>query len=131
MAIVEPDLGIQNVDEIATKMESLELKDLFSCDQCGAGYTKEGYLKRHMETKHKIITKNTETVCSECEKVFANAYTMEKHMKTHLKCKTCKKEFASSEEAKLHKKEHTFCAICAKDFYFASKLSKHVSSVHK
>lgn len=131
LIIVEPDISDHNIDEIATKMESLELKEFFSCDQCGAGYSKEGYLKRHKETKHKIIAKNTEPVCSECGKVFANPYSMEKHMKTHLKCNTCKKEFASCEEAKVHRKEHTFCVICCKDFYFASKLSKHLLSVHK
>ena len=73
----------------------------------------------------------TGPLCGECEKVFVNARTLEKHMKTHLKCNTCKKEFSTIEEAKCHKKEHTFCRLCQKEFYFASKLTKHMSSIHK
>ena len=110
-------------------MESLELNPVFSCEQCGAGFTKEGYLKKHMESKHELQKKQVAgPVCSECDKVFA---TLEKHRKTHLKCTTCNREFKSVEEAKLHKKEHTVCTICNKDFYFVSKLSRHFASMHK
>ena len=82
-----------------------------------------------MESKHAV--QKVGPVCSECDKIFANPKTLEKHIKTHLKCSTCKKEFASPAEMKLHKKEHTFCSICNKEFYFVSKLAKHVSSIHK
>ena len=132
--IVDPDLEsfkCETLDEISAKMESLELNAVFSCEQCGSGYTKEGYLKRHMEEKHGLQKKQVGPVCSECDKVFANPYNLVKHMKTHLKCTTCKKEFESVEETKLHKKEHAVCTICNKDFYFVSKLSKHVVSMHK
>ena len=83
-------------------VQSLKLNPIFSCNYCGAGYTQEGYIKRHMESKHMDQKKsnNLENVspeCNECGKVFANHKTLEKHVKTHLKCNTCKEEFSSIE----------------------------------
>ena len=133
IVIVDPDLNfVEQVDDLASDIESLQLDPSFKCGKCGAGYSKEGFLKRHIESKHGI--KEPESigpVCIECEKVFANSRTLEKHLKTHLKCNTCKEEFNTMEEAKCHKKEHTFCKVCQKDFYFVSKLTKHISSLHK
>jgi hypothetical protein len=130
----EPELAEE--DELVSAVQSLKLNPIFSCEHCGAGYTQEGYLKRHLETKHQNtkmskILENSGPECSECGKVFANPRTLEKHMKTHLKCNTCKQEFTSMEDAKTHKKEHTFCKICQKDFHFVSKLTKHITAVHK
>ena len=82
-----------------------------------------------MELKHAI--EKAGPVCVECDKVFANKKTLEKHMKTHLKCNMCKKEFKSPDEMRIHKKEHTSCTMCDKDFYFVSKLAKHMASMHK
>ena len=107
----------------------MELNSTFTCNICGCGLMKEGNLKRHMENKH--ATEKVGPVCVDCDKVFSNTKTLEKHMKTHMKCNTCKKEFKSSEEMKTHKKEHTFFSICNKDFYFVSKLAKHMASMHK
>lgn len=99
---------------------------------CGAGYSKEGYLTSHIKSKHGIKEPETSgPLCNECGKVFANSRTLEKHVKTHLKCNTCKQVFATMEEAKHHKMEHTFCTVCKKEFYFVSKLTKHVSALHK
>ena len=130
----EPELIEE--EELVSAIQSLKLDPIFSCEHCGAGYTQEGYLNRHLETKHthtKIskTLENSGPVCSECGKVFANPRTLEKHTKTHLKCNTCKQEFTSMEDAKSHKKEHTFCKICQKEFHFVSKLTKHITSVHK
>ena len=136
VTLIDPDLSefkSDYIDDLAEKIENLDLNPLFTCETCGAGYTKEGFLRRHMEAKpgKQLAQKKVGPVCSECDKVFANKYKLEQHMKTHMKCTTCKKEFESIEDVKIHKKEHTFCKVCKKDFYFVSKLAKHMSSMHK
>lgn len=128
--IVEPDLREPQMESLVDGMGKLEVSPEFSCSICGNGYTQEGYLKKHLETKHmKMPDPGPE--CPECGKLFANSKTLEKHVKTHLKCNTCKKEFQDANEAKDHKREHTYCKICQKDFLFPSKLTKHVNSIHK
>lgn len=132
--IIDPDLTESQEENLVSVMDNLKLGPKYSCSYCGAGYTQEGYLKRHMETKHEVEEKKKpehQPECDDCGKLFANAKTLEKHMKTHLKCKTCKQEFQTMQEAKHHKKEHTFCNICQKDFHFVSKLTKHCASNHK
>lgn len=133
IVIDDPDLNfVDQVDDLASEIESLQLKPTFSCKMCGAGYSKEGYLTSHIKSKHGIKEPETNgPLCNECGKVFANSRTLEKHVKTHLKCNTCKQVFATMEEAKHHKMEHTFCTVCKKEFYFVSKLTKHVSALHK
>ena len=90
-------------------------------------------MKRHVGSKNGIqkLELSGGPVCDDRGKVFANWRNLEKHLKTNLKCNTCKKEFSSAEEAKKHQKEHTTCEYCQKDFYFISKLTKHVSAMHK
>ena len=132
--IIDPDLTESQEENLVFVMDNLKLGPKYSCSYCGAGYTQEGYLKRHLETKHEVEEKKKpehQPECDDCGKLFANAKTLEKHMKTHLKCKTCKQEFQTMQEAKHHKKEHTFCNICQKDFHFVSKLTKHCASNHK
>ena len=102
----------------------------FSCPLCRSGYTQEGYLKKHLETKHNKKP-GLGPECDICGKLFANTKTLEKHVQTHLKCNTCKEDFKTVAEVKEHKREHTYCKICLKDFIFPSKLTKHVNSVHK
>ena len=133
--IVMKDPELIEEDELVSAVKSLKLNPVFSCELCGAGYTQEGYLKRHVESKHAQTKKSnfpedSGPECNECGKIFANPRTLEKHVKSHLKCSTCKEEFKSIEEVKMHKKEHTFCKICQKEFNFVSKLTKHVSSMH-
>ena len=84
---------VDNIDELSAKIENLDLKPVFTCEKCGAGYSKEGFLRRHMEAKHGKKKVDPGPICTECGKVFANAYNFEHHMKTHLKCSICKKEF--------------------------------------
>ena len=86
---------------------------------------------KHMDQKKSNNLENVGPECNECGKVFATPKTLEKHVKTHLKFNTCKEDFNSIEYAKTHKKEHTFCKICQKEFGFVSKLTKHVTSMHK
>ena len=116
-------------EDIATVFQKMKLEPKFSCKQCGSGYSQEGYLKKHMETKHGIAQK-TGPECKECGKLFANPKTLERHILTHLKCNICKQEFSTTEETTIHKKEHTVCKICNTDFYFVSKLTKHINSMH-
>ena len=71
--IKNPDLDLESkVDELTSGMESLELNRIVYCKHCGAGYSKEGYLKRHIESKHGIVAERDMTgpLCGECEKVF-------------------------------------------------------------
>ena len=117
-------------DELSTSLEKLTLQSKFSCVKCGSGFSQAGYLKIHIEMKHSDV-EIVSPQCSICDKPFANSKTLAKHMKTHLKCNTCKEEFDTPEDAAIHKKSHTFCTICEKDFVFPSKLTKHVSSMHK
>ena len=134
LTLIDPDLSeykVDNIDELSAKIENLDLNPVFTCEKCGAGYSKEGFLRRHMEAKHGKKKVDPGPICTECGKVFANAYNFEHHMKTHLKCSVCKKEFDTIDEMKSHKKDHTFCVVCKKDFYFVSKLTKHMSSMHK
>ena len=125
MTIIDPDLSeikSDNIDDLSAKIENLDLNPMFTCETCGAGYSKEGFLRRHMETKHgkQLVKKKVSPVCSECEKVFASKYNLESHMKTHLTCTTCKKEFESIEDVKGHRKEHTF-VCCAKKIFILSQ----------
>ena len=128
--IQEQNHKVDNMDELSAKIENLDLNPVFTCEKCGAGYSKVGFLRRHMEAKHGKKKVDPGPICTKCGKVFANAY-FEHHMKTHLQCSVCKKEFDTIDEMKSHKKEHTFCVVCKKDFYFVSKLRKHMSSMHK
>ena len=69
----EPELI--EAEELVSAIQSLKLDPIFSCEHCGAGYTQEGYLNRHVETKHthtKNTLENSGPVCGECGKVFAN-----------------------------------------------------------
>ena len=124
--IMDPILEETPDENLSSVFEKLKIKPRFECTQCGSGYSQEGYLQKHLETKHGVYQK-TGPECKECGKLFANTKTMEKHMK----CNTCKKELSSPEEAADHKKDHTICKICKKDFYFVSKLTKHMNSIHK
>ena len=128
--IVGPDLSEPEVETLVSELKHLDLGPKYTCSLCGNGYTQEGYLKKHLETKHQKKP-DLGPECEECGKVFANTKTLEKHIKTHLKCKICKQEFDTAEEAKNHKREHTYCKICLKEFHFVSKLTKHIDSVHK
>ena len=124
--IVDPVL--EPPEDIISTLENLKITPNFTCSYCGSGYTKEGYLRRHVEMKH---GKDTGPECAECGKLYANQKSLDKHMKTHLKCNTCGEVFETIEEAKEHKLTHTMCTICKKDFKFVSKLTKHVLAMHK
>ena len=77
--IVDPDLNFhEDVDELSSEIQNLQLNPTFTCEKCGAGYTKEGYLKRHIESKHGIQKPEPSgPVCDDCGKVFANSRTLE------------------------------------------------------
>ena len=54
---------------------------------CGAEYSMKGFLQKHMETKHGASVKsNIGGECTVCGNVLADARSLEKHMKNHLKC---------------------------------------------
>ena len=129
--VEEPDLEEYKVEEdLVASLNKLKVSPNFSCSLCGSGFTQEGYLKKHLETKHQKKP-DPGPECDICGKLLANAKTLEKHVQTHLKCNKCKEEFKTVTEAKEHKRKHTYCNICHKDFHFPSKLTKHVTSVHK
>ena len=96
LTIIEAKLDDCMSDSIEELSANIKLLELYATFICGCGFDKEGYLKRHIESKHAV--QKVGPVCNECDKIFANPKTLEKHMKTHIKCSTCKKEFSSPEE---------------------------------
>ena len=125
---IEDPVLTETHEDIIAKLENLQVTPNFTCSYCGSGFTQEGYMKRHVELKH---GRKSGPKCNKCGKLFANEKSLQKHVKTHLKCNTCKQVFDTSEEAIQHKITHTFCQICQRDFKFVSKLTKHISSIHK
>ena len=46
LTLIDPDLSeykVDNIDELSAKIENLDLNPVFTCEKCGAGYSKEGF----------------------------------------------------------------------------------------
>lgn len=74
--------------------------------------------------------------CPTCNKIFATATKLSRHMKTHstdmpYKCKVCNKAFSHSGNYKIHLRMHTDerpfkCSVCDKGCRQAQDLEKHM-----
>ncbi|XP_040923057.1 histone-lysine N-methyltransferase PRDM9-like [Toxotes jaculatrix] len=85
------------------------------CGQCGATFTKSGFLKRHEQTVHGNAKSYS---CERCEKVF----TTSGNLKQHQKSKTCMKYHCTSELFP--------CSFCQFSFTMKSYLVKHMKRHH-
>ncbi|XP_076002857.1 uncharacterized protein LOC142995614 [Genypterus blacodes] len=107
-------------------------KKSYSCSQCGATYTYEGYLKRHM----RIHTEKKMFNCSVCLKSFNQSGNLKKHMRIHRDvkpyvCSFCGKKWYQSDDLKKHTRIHTgekpyVCSLCGKTFTVSSNLKVHM-----
>ena len=118
-------------------LQKLELALKFTCNLCGSGYSKVGFLKAHLEKKHETKTSDTDNkksetlpgmICEECGKVLGDKRSLERHMKSHLKCTTCGQLFKTWQESKLHKQNHVTCQICQLFCEYPSKLKTHMKT---
>lgn len=94
--------------------------------------------KTKRECKGRKDVKPEESVkqCPTCNKVFATATKLSRHMKTHstdmpYKCKVCNKPFSHSGNYKIHLRMHTDerpfrCTVCDKGCRQAQDLEKHM-----
>lgn len=89
-----------------------------------------------------VHPKDLDFVCNVCNKGFAEARILKRHVKIHLtekphQCDQCDMSFAESSNLSKHKKKHTgelrnikgkphLCSVCGRAFKWASSLSKHM-----
>ena len=64
-------------------------------------------------------------MCSECDKVFANPYNLEKHMKTPLKCTKMQEGIQVSRGGKASQ-EGTLCVQCATKIFTLFQNSQNI-----
>lgn len=89
-----------------------------------------------------VHPKELDHICHVCNKGFAEARILKRHLKIHLdkkphQCDQCDMSFAESSNLSKHKKKHTgelrnikgkphLCSVCGRAFKWASSLSKHM-----
>ena len=106
------------------------------CGVCGVETKNREQLREHFK-----IHNNKRVKCDECEKLFRDKYSLQRHkIVTHsteknVKCDQCNKEFKLRDNMILHKKRfherHFECEICGTKQPTAYTLKKHVEKVHE
>ncbi|KAM6898645.1 histone-lysine N-methyltransferase PRDM9-like [Lycodopsis pacificus] len=87
----------------------------FECGQCGATFSKSGFLKRHEQTVHEDANSYS---CDRCDKVFSTSGNLKQHRTSN----TCMKYHCTSELFR--------CSFCQFSFTMKSYLIKHVKRHH-
>ncbi|KAM6897114.1 histone-lysine N-methyltransferase PRDM9-like [Xenentodon cancila] len=101
----------ENPDDL--KAHKCHLKQL-KCGQCGAAFSKIGYLKRHERMAHV----NKSYRCDRCGKDFSTSGKLKQHEKNN----SCMKYHCAS--------EHFPCSFCQFSFTMKSYLIKHIKRHH-
>ncbi|XP_056387607.1 oocyte zinc finger protein XlCOF22-like [Hyla sarda] len=111
-----------------------EEEKLFSCPECGKGFTKKSSLVRHQI----IHIGEKPFSCIVCSKSFARKSTLVEHKKTHTcekpySCSDCGKCFVRKANLLDHQRIHTgerlfSCPICPKSFTNKTILVRHQKS---
>jgi len=108
--------------------------DKFSCQFCGAKFSKECSLYGHLNS-HKDIS----LTCDTCQQTFSSVKLFRKHIKEHTgtthphQCRICGLKFDRQSQLKYHteknheKKIKFKCDICGKGFYKESDLKTHLN----
>ena len=118
-------------DEAAAGDQALEK---FSCQFCGAKFSKECSLYGHLNS-HKDIS----LTCETCQQTFSSVKSFRKHIKEHTgtthphQCSLCGLKFDRQSQLKYHteknheKKIKYKCDTCGKGFYKESDLKTHLN----
>jgi len=85
-------------------LKRVNWKKQFTCDHCGAHFTQNKSLKRHVDSVHKKLR----IECKQCEKKFTCKknllrHVSSAHMKLRHKCDECPATYANKEQLKDHK----------------------------
>ncbi|KAJ0016165.1 hypothetical protein NQD34_014455 [Periophthalmus magnuspinnatus] len=88
------------------------------CLQCGAVFSKSGFLKRHARTAHGDTDYNPTPACDLCGKVFSSASKLKHHQRN----KNCDKYLCKSEVFP--------CPFCQFSFSIKNYLLKHIRRHH-
>ena len=107
-----------------------------NCGVCGVEIKNREQLREHFK-----IHNNKRVKCDECEKLFRDKYSLQRHkIVTHsteknVKCDQCNKVFKLRDNMILHKKRfherHFECEICGTKQPTVYTLKKHVEKVHE
>ena len=109
----------------------------FKCNICDKDFTRNAHLKRHKQINHEgVKTPTAEVSCDQCGNIFANKYSLKKHVKKvhevkQYECEVCGKQFHKNHLLKVHKLEHSGdihphkCNQCDKQFKFPGQLKRH------
>ncbi|KAK7098850.1 uncharacterized protein [Littorina saxatilis] len=110
-----------------------QTEKLFSCSQCGEGFTLQSYLNRHMKYRHLKLTRFP---CSMCHKDFVRQADLIKHHRVHTGekpyvCEECGHGFGQQSNYKYHMMRHRgekphVCPMCDKGFRVPSHLKMHM-----
>ncbi|XP_039978050.1 zinc finger protein 721-like [Xiphias gladius] len=112
--------------------EKITANKLFSCSQCGKGFSRKHHLQVHL----RIHKGEKPFSCSVCGDRFAKRDSLSFHMTCHtgeksLCCSVCNTGFSDRESLIQHMRIHTrqtqfSCSICGKEFAWRRYLTKHM-----
>ncbi|XP_056139850.1 gastrula zinc finger protein XlCGF7.1-like [Lampris incognitus] len=128
----EPHSGLDTTENNEISNERSAENKPFSCSVCGKGFSKRGYMKKHMI----MHTGEKHFSCSVCGKVFSQRGSMQSHMRIHtgdkpFSCSVCGKGFSEKGNMQRHMIIHTgdkpfSCPVCVKGFSQRGHMQSHM-----